>query len=235
MFARTTEVRGSGVSRGGLVLAALVALWYGTLGPVCGATGGGQTTTTTYTTSITSGITYTRKDLPPATQIIGRLDGGSIVYDQTFVLPLSDPTVQAAVAAANAAITAALSPQSATITGPTFLNSLTAYLGQEVDHTEQSVTTTAAFGPTSILIGDEQSQTFFVAAGTVNYNTNTHTQTFMNDLYRTTDSYELLGQAQAPAAIPTLSEWAQIGMADLLVGGGLLAIRRTRHPVIPGE
>ncbi len=26
--------------------------------------------------------------------------------------------------------------------------------------------------------------------------------------------------------IPTLSEWAQIGMAALLVGGGLLAIRR---------
>lgn len=29
-----------------------------------------------------------------------------------------------------------------------------------------------------------------------------------------------------PAGIPTLSEWAQIGMAALLVGGGLLAIRR---------
>ena len=34
-----------------------------------------------------------------------------------------------------------------------------------------------------------------------------------------------------PAAIPTLSEWAQIGMAALLVGGGLVAIRRSRQPV----
>ncbi len=32
-----------------------------------------------------------------------------------------------------------------------------------------------------------------------------------------------------PAGIPTLSEWAQIGMAALLVGGGLLAIRRNRQ------
>lgn len=30
-------------------------------------------------------------------------------------------------------------------------------------------------------------------------------------------------------AIPTLSEWAQIGMAALLVGGGLLALRRNRQ------
>lgn len=33
-------------------------------------------------------------------------------------------------------------------------------------------------------------------------------------------------QAPAPTAIPTLSEWSQIGMAALLVGGGLLAIRK---------
>jgi hypothetical protein len=33
-----------------------------------------------------------------------------------------------------------------------------------------------------------------------------------------------------PAPIPTLSEWAQIGMAALLVGGGLLALRRRREP-----
>jgi len=32
--------------------------------------------------------------------------------------------------------------------------------------------------------------------------------------------------AVSPSGIPTLSEWAQIGMAALLVGGGLLAVRR---------
>lgn len=38
-------------------------------------------------------------------------------------------------------------------------------------------------------------------------------------------AYEVEVQAAA-ASIHTLSEWAQIGMAGLLVGGGLLAIRR---------
>jgi subtilisin family serine protease len=37
---------------------------------------------------------------------------------------------------------------------------------------------------------------------------------------------DLALQAIAPAGIPTLSEWAQIGMAALLVGGGLLALRK---------
>ena len=37
--------------------------------------------------------------------------------------------------------------------------------------------------------------------------------------------------AQAPVAagIPTLSEWAQVGMATLLVGGGLLALRKSQR------
>lgn len=41
---------------------------------------------------------------------------------------------------------------------------------------------------------------------------------------------KLTGDATPPADIPTLSEWAQIGMAALLVGGGLLA-RRKRSAV----
>jgi hypothetical protein len=60
------------------------------------------------------------------------------------------------------------------------------------------------------MIGEDQSQSFFVAAGTTNLNTNTHTETFLD--------------VCDAAAIPTLSEWAQIGMAALLMGGGLLAL-----------
>ena len=88
-------------------------------------------------------------------------------------------------------------------------------------HTETSATTTATLGPTTIFIGDDQTVTFFVAAGTTNFNTNTHTETFVCDA----------------APIPTLSEWALIGMAGLLLAGGLLALRscdrtqdRRRHP-----
>ena len=79
-----------------------------------------------------------------------------------------------------------------------------------VAHTETSQTTTTTFGPATILIGEDQSQTFFVAAGTLNINTNTHTEIFVCDA----------------VGIPTLSEWAQIGMAALLVGGGLVALRK---------
>ena len=38
----------------------------------------------------------------------------------------------------------------------------------------------------------------------------------------------------ASTAIPTLSEWAQIGMVALLLGGGLLAIRRKRQRLVIG-
>ena len=88
-------------------------------------------------------------------------------------------------------------------------------------HTETTVTTSSTFGPATILIGEDQSVVFFVVAGTINVNTNTHTETFVCEA----------------TAIPTLSEWALIGMAGLLLAGGLLALRpldrtqdRRRHP-----
>lgn len=79
-----------------------------------------------------------------------------------------------------------------------------------VAHTETSITTTTTFGPATIMIGEDQSQAFFVAAGTLNVSTNTHTEPFVCDA----------------TPIPTLSEWAQIGMVALLLGGGLLALRK---------
>lgn len=90
-------------------------------------------------------------------------------------------------------------------------------------HTQETVTTTQALGPGWICIGDDGGDKIYpncspgfpfnVAAGTTNINTNTHTETFVC----------------SAEPIPTLSEWAQIGMAALLVGGGLLALRRTRQ------
>ena len=48
-------------------------------------------------------------------------------------------------------------------------------------------------------------------------------------------AYELETEiAPIPAGIPTLSEWAQIGMVALLLGGGLLAIRRKRQRLVIG-
>ena len=73
-----------------------------------------------------------------------------------------------------------------------------------------TVTTTSAIGPQTILIGEDQTVPFFVAAGMSNVNVNVHTETFVCDA----------------TAIPTLSEWAWIGMIGLLLAGGVLALRR---------
>lgn len=79
-------------------------------------------------------------------------------------------------------------------------------------HEEISVSTTQSLGPGTIFIGENQSETFFVAAGTTNFNTNTHTETFVCAL--------------AAAPIPTLSTWALMALVALMVAGGLLALRR---------
>jgi hypothetical protein len=58
------------------------------------------------------------------------------------------------------------------------------FLGEVLAHTETSTTTTTTVGPATILIGKDQSQTYFVPAGTVNVNTNTHTEYFLDARYR---------------------------------------------------
>lgn len=52
------------------------------------------------------------------TQILGRLNGGTPLYDQTFAVPFSDPAAQAGVLAARAAITTAGGPAAVIIGVP---------------------------------------------------------------------------------------------------------------------
>ena len=49
-------------------------------------------------------------------------------------------------------------------------------------------------------------------------------EAFIDDLFLTSEHYELAGATD----IPTLSDWGQIGMAALLVVGGLAVLRRRR-------
>ncbi|MFN8018847.1 MAG: hypothetical protein U0P45_12080 [Acidimicrobiales bacterium] len=53
------------------------------------------------------------------------------------------------------------------------------------ESTQESVTTDKSIGPATILIGEDQSVTYFVPAGTTNLNTNTHTETFVHTTYQT--------------------------------------------------
>lgn len=77
-----------------------------------------------------------------------------------------------------------------------------------------SISTDLSIGPGTILIGEDQSQTFFVAQGTTNLNTNTHTETFVHNTYTATTtnvtSYEVVGHKYVSPLILDLSGKGQI-------------------------
>jgi uncharacterized protein with beta-barrel porin domain len=193
------------------------------------AQGGSITTTTSNTHAITfTPITTTTRIDTFTTEIIGRLNGGT-VFDQTFNAAFGDPVVQAGVNAARAAITTAGGP-GVVIVGPNLVSSTTTLQNSTsttvftLNHTETSVTTTVTIGPGTILIGGVappcpsitalpsatrpvacpgQTNSFFVAAGTSNVNTNTHSQYFVDEAISTTSTfltaevYALIGTTQA--------------------------------------
>lgn len=152
-----------------------------------------------------------------------------IVYDQTFpVQPYANEILNTANPAALFAVQAAL-PQ--TITGPTLTStSLTEQLADTIAGINTSISSSTSFGPATILVGDDQSQSFFVAAGTQNVNTNTHTETFVNkNFQQTTDStWQVTGLLAAAATTPALSPIGLIAVGAALVGLALWRLRRPR-------
>lgn len=176
--------------------------------PVEGQVGGGGATNTTFTTSTTSHSTITT--LPPvnltsrgySTQILGVLSNtanasNTTVFNVTVSsgvdllemrqqLGLARQAVQNAhsqsgngqLQISDAQLSSSQAPVSATTTNSTDV----------LTGTNTSVTTSTTFGPGTILIGPDQSQTFFVPAGTMNINTNTHTESFFNRTPTTTQT-----------------------------------------------
>jgi hypothetical protein len=61
------------------------------------------------------------------------------------------------------------------------------------------------------MIGEDQSVTFFVAAGTTNFNTNTHTETSI---------------CSNAVGAPALSPWGCLALAVLLLALGALSLQR---------
>jgi uncharacterized protein with beta-barrel porin domain len=212
------------------VLAALLLL--AATGGRAEAQGGGNVTFTSSTThgiTFTPTTTTTRID-NFTTEIIGRLNGGT-VFDQTFNAAFSDPVVQAGVNAARAAITAAGGP-GVVIVGPNLVSSTTTLQNSTSTTlftqtgTNTTVSTQQTIGPGTILIGGtpppcpsiaalpsatrpttagclSQPNTFFVAPGTSNINTNTHSQYFVDEAISTTNTfltaevYALIGATRA--------------------------------------
>ena len=159
---------------------------------------------TTFTTSTTSHTTFTRVDLPTIqaylTRVISSTDAGVTAYDSFFLSSPGSNEVSAAFAAAREALYQALVVESTVppnhgvgaiaISLPALVSSSqtseTVFVGNQPDHTQTSTTTTTTVGPATIFIGPDQSQAFSVVAGTQNINTDTHTESFVNQVYQTT-------------------------------------------------
>jgi Protein of unknown function (DUF1566)/IPTL-CTERM motif len=67
---------------------------------------------------------------------------------------------------------------------------------------------------------------WFVSFGSGDTNTDAKATPDVARLVRGGQSFDAFDAQNPATGIPTLSEWAQIGMVALLVGGGLLALRR---------
>lgn len=133
--------------------------------------------TKTYTTT-TPVQTVTNTVQTYSTEIQGTLNG-NIVYDQTLSAAFSDPSVQAALISARAAITSA---GGSNISGPSLIANSTAQVSSTTDTTytttgtNVTTATTQYIGPQTIQVGDNQSQTFILCAGQMDFDTLTTTQ-----------------------------------------------------------
>ena len=187
------------------------------------------------------------------TRITARFGSGPLLYDQSFNVQLSDPTVQAAIQQARNQLTGAVS-----ISGPTQVSNVRSLTGTRTSTVVNnsvntlSVQTVFAIGPGTQLTGDLGLCTgpavadqvpsgcpggtpFVVVAGSTNVNINTNTQSDIfqtvttTSTFLTSQTYELNGTAApSPPATPAPpSLWLAIcGIA----ASGVYYMKRNRNP-----
>ena len=151
----------------------------------------------TTTTSTTNHATNARLDLPAATvyhtRVIGVLASGApVLFDMTTDHAPNSAEVNALFTQANQQLrnagavklsTPALTASS-NITGPKLhVGDQTVVFPSGVNDTW---TTSYTVGPTTIVVGENQSQSFFIPIGASDVNTNRHHETFVNNLYQAT-------------------------------------------------
>jgi len=144
-----------------------------------------------------------------STEIIAQMAGGPVLFDETFNAAYSDPAVQAAVALAVADLTGAGAASYAGPTETSFLQTLvdsSSATTTNVVATGVFVATTEYSGPQTIMVGDNQSQSFTLLAGQEDFDTLVTTDvtnlltTTVTDTYLDSSVYNLLGEVPEPNA-----------------------------------
>lgn len=194
----------------------------------------GGTNTTTYTTSTknifdTSYATDNQQIDTFSTELIGRIQGSSTLFDKTFNVAYTDPSVQAAIVAAEGVLTGA---GASSFLGPNLLTSDTSLASSIVSvgspvgtSTDVSYSTSLYIGPQTIWVSDNQSQQFDIPAGSQDYDTlvtsiiyQTITTT-TTDTYLTRDVYELDGvTTTVPTQIPEPATMSLLAVGLLSLG-----------------
>jgi hypothetical protein len=203
---------------------------------------GGQNVITNSTSSsyVTVQTPVTQQVNQYSTTLKAILNGSQTVFQQTYTVAFSDPAVQAAVSTADAILTgdgASPSAPAQTSTSTVLQSSLVSN-GPIVQSTQAtgnvSVTTVDTFGPATIMVGDNQSDTFTVLAGQedINVNTNTEYYAYQNvtttNTYLTTQTYTISGTAAAVSATPAPASWLLL-LIGLAVAGLLTWLRRLKE------
>ena len=219
-------------------LAACVAMAFSAVAPATAwAQGTDPTITETFGTTHTSvfnDIFQTARQDTYLTRIVGRVDGGDVVYDMTFAQAFGNPLIDAAVAAAQAALLAALSP-APTILGPTQIASTVTLESSVMELVSTILTDTTSsprviitFGPALIFTGEDLLTPYQVGDNETNFNTIIDYTLFYDRTYVTTETYltsqtyELVGYPQQVAAgVPEPA-----GLVLLAFGLASLARRR---------
>lgn len=150
-----TDILGSTIRLTAVIITVLIMGWSGTVG--------GQIGSTTLTTSTTESVVFK----PPtttttninlnSTQIIGRISGGTPLYNQTFSVAFNHPIAQAGVTAARAAITTAGGPGviigSPIRTASSSTTTATSSTIYSLASTSQTLTIETTLSPATILVG----------------------------------------------------------------------------------
>ena len=191
----------------------------------------GDPATTTYTTSTqtiydTAYATSSQQVYTYTTELIGRMQGGQELFDQSFNVAFTDPQVQTAIGTAEGVLT---SNGATSFLGPNLLTTNTLFessssIGSPVVLSiKDTSSSTTYIGPLTIMTGDNQSTSTVISGGAMDVDTlyttliNQVITTTVTDTYLTQTVYELDGVAPAATATPEPATM-------LLFGAGLAGL-----------